>query len=200
MGLFHHGSARAFLNLKQCFSFCCKSNILFCFYYNKSFISKNPNLTIYWSQSSFSTNFWFQQILENFWFDLNINIFNFDVRLLALRLVVNLVISVVHFGNVLWVCLNYWKPLRWSPTKSQNHQDWKRPTGSPSPTSHPSPIVLLKPCPSTQCPNVPWTPPGSVTPPPLWAAHSSAWTPFQRSSISQRPTWTFPGAAWSHSL
>jgi len=32
--------------------------------------------------------------------------------------------------------------------------------------------------------NVPWTSPGSVTPPPLWAAHSSACPPFQRSSIS----------------
>jgi len=28
---------------------------------------------------------------------------------------------------------------------------------------------LTNPCPSTQRPNVPWTPPGSVTPPPLWA-------------------------------
>jgi len=27
-----------------------------------------------------------------------------------------------------------------------------------------------------QRPNIPWTPPGSVTPPPLWAAHSSAWS------------------------
>ena len=34
---------------------------------------------------------------------------------------------------------------------SQNHQGWKRPTGSPSPTIHPSPTVLTKPCPSTRC-------------------------------------------------
>ena len=39
--------------------------------------------------------------------------------------------------------------------ESQNHQGWKRPTGSPSPTIHPSPMVLTKPCPSTQRPNVP---------------------------------------------
>ena len=44
-------------------------------------------------------------------------------------------------------------------------------------------MVLAKPCPSTQHPNALWTPPGSVTPPPLWAAHSSAWPPFQRSSM-----------------
>jgi len=50
----------------------------------------------------------------------------------------------------------------------------KGPTGSPSPTLHPSPIALTKPRPSTQRPNVPWTPPGSVTPPPPWAAHCSA--------------------------
>ena len=31
-------------------------------------------------------------------------------------------------------------------------------------------MVLTKPCPSTQHPNVPWTPPGLVTPPPPWAA------------------------------
>jgi len=29
-------------------------------------------------------------------------------------------------------------------------------------------MVLAKPCPSTQHPNTLWTPPGSVTPPPLW--------------------------------
>ena len=28
-----------------------------------------------------------------------------------------------------------------------NHQGWKRPTGSSSPTIHPSPTVLIKPCP-----------------------------------------------------
>ena len=39
--------------------------------------------------------------------------------------------------------------------ESQNHRGWKRPTESPSPTIHPSPIVLTKPCPTTQCPNVP---------------------------------------------
>ena len=44
-------------------------------------------------------------------------------------------------------------------------------------------MALTTPCPSTQHPNALWTPPGSVTPPPLWAAHSSAWPPFQRSSI-----------------
>jgi len=32
--------------------------------------------------------------------------------------------------------------------------NWQRPTGSPSPTIHPSPIVLTKACPSTQLPNV----------------------------------------------
>ena len=42
-------------------------------------------------------------------------------------------------------------------------------------------MVLTKRCPSTQHPNVLWAPPGWVTPPPLWAAHSSAWPPFQRS-------------------
>mgnify|MGYP001864383355 CR=1 FL=1 len=34
--------------------------------------------------------------------------------------------------------------------ESQNHQGWKRPTGSPSPTIHTSPIVLIKPWLSTQ--------------------------------------------------
>ena len=63
--------------------------------------------------------------------------------------------------------------------ESKNHQGWKRPAGSPSPTIHPSPIVLTKPCPSVQRPNVPWTPPGLVTPPPSWIAHSSAWPLFQ---------------------
>jgi len=38
--------------------------------------------------------------------------------------------------------------------ESQNHEVWKRPTRSPSPTIHPSPIVLTKPCPSTQRPNI----------------------------------------------
>ena len=35
-------------------------------------------------------------------------------------------------------------------TESYKLQGWKRPTGSPSPTIHPSPIVLTKPRPSTQ--------------------------------------------------
>ena len=39
--------------------------------------------------------------------------------------------------------------------ESQNHKGWKRPTGSSSPSIHPSPMVLTKPCPSTQRPNVP---------------------------------------------
>ena len=38
--------------------------------------------------------------------------------------------------------------------ESQNHQGWKRPTGSSSPTIPPSSMVLIKPCPS-QHPNVP---------------------------------------------
>ena len=86
------------------------------------------------------------------------------------------------------------------PGESKNRYGWKRPTGSPSPTIRPSPMVLTKPCPSTQHPNALWTLPGSVTPPPLWAAHSSSWSPFQRSSISQRPAWIFPGKWSSHDL
>ena len=39
--------------------------------------------------------------------------------------------------------------------ESQNHQGWKRPTRSASPTVHPSPMVLIKPCPSIQHPNIP---------------------------------------------
>ena len=39
--------------------------------------------------------------------------------------------------------------------KTLNHQGWKRPTGSSSPTVHQLPIVLTKPCPSTQQINVP---------------------------------------------
>jgi len=61
--------------------------------------------------------------------------------------------------------------------ESYNHIGWKRPTGSPSPAILPSPTVLAKPRLSTQRPNIPWTPPGSVTPPSPSAAHSSAWPP-----------------------
>ena len=37
------------------------------------------------------------------------------------------------------------------------------------------PVFPTKLCPSTQRLYVPWTPPGSVTPPPPWAAHPSVW-------------------------
>ena len=50
-------------------------------------------------------------------------------------------------------------------------------------------MVLAKPCPSTQHPNALWTQPGLVTPPLLWAAHSSAWPPFQRSSKFSSLPW-----------
>jgi len=66
--------------------------------------------------------------------------------------------------------------------KSQNHWGWKTPTGSSSPTVHLPPIVLTKPRPSTQHANIPWTPPGSVTPPPPWEAHCSTWASRQKVS------------------
>lgn len=57
------------------------------------------------------------------------------------------------------------KCFRFHFTESQNHHGWKRPLRSSSPTIHLSPTKL-----SIQNPNVPWTPPGLVTPPPPWAA------------------------------
>jgi len=57
-------------------------------------------------------------------------------------------------------------------TESQAHQGWKRPPRSSSPTVHPSPIILTKPCPSTQRLHVPWTPPGpSPAPAPCAGLH-----------------------------
>ena len=63
-------------------------------------------------------------------------------------------------------------------TEWLNHQCWKRPPRSSSPTIHPLPIFPTEPCPSVQNLNTSWTPPGMVTPSPPWAAHSSVWPHF----------------------
>jgi len=51
-----------------------------------------------------------------------------------------------------------------------------------SPTYHQ--YFPTKPCPLVLHLNVSWTPPGMVTPPLLWAAHSSAWPLFGRRNVS----------------
>ena len=49
----------------------------------------------------------------------------------------------------------YWK--RDFIIESRSHKGWKRPTGSSSPTIHPSPMVPTKPCPSTRRPVYEWS-------------------------------------------
>jgi len=58
---------------------------------------------------------------------------------------------------------------------------------------------LTKPCLLVQHLNVSWTPPGMVTPPPPWAAHSSTWPLFQ-SFFFLVSNLNLPSTIWGHSL
>ena len=83
-------------------------------------------------------------------------------------------------SSIIHVVLSHGEPRDQRITKVgkdlQDHSVW-----SSSPTVHLPPIFPTNPCPSVQHLNVLWTPPGSMTLLPPWAAHSSARV-FPRSS------------------
>ena len=64
---------------------------------------------------------------------------------------------------------------------------------------------LISTMPTNPHPSVPhlhisWTPPGTVTPPPPWAACANASPLFLRRNLSWHSTWTPPGATSGHCL
>ena len=82
--------------------------------------------------------------------------------------------------------------------ESLNHQGWKSPLRSPSPTVHLSSIFHTEACPSSKHLNIFWTHSGMMTPLLLWAAHSSSWPLFWRRTISQHPTLISAGTTYGH--
>jgi len=65
-------------------------------------------------------------------------------------------------------------------------QGWKGPTRSSSPTVLPLPLLpqATKPYLVASHPDTTWTVPGTMTPPPPWAGHFSAWPLRERKSFS----------------
>jgi len=75
-----------------------------------------------------------------------------------------------------------------------------RPLRSSGSTVNLSPIFPNKPCPSVQHLKVSWTPPGTATPSPPWAACSSIWPLFWRGNFFQISNLDLPCTTWDHSL